>query len=165
MFHQQIFIHISPFHWQQLPCGNYYPSSRLRFNTYFINGLLVIAGGVMAEHYSAIIWVNSGCPLVITIGPSETGTSTAIRSALSLTGNHHSFYILEFYIWITCVPTPFLPLMIYYTCFRCEAQHLCQGEQCLFLGEGIPLFAAICHWWCTENQQEWGLCQRSCWSL
>ena len=63
----------------------------------FINGLLVIAGSVMAAHYSAVIRVNSGCPMVIASGPSETGKSTAIRSALSLTGNHHNFYMLLFY--------------------------------------------------------------------
>ena len=60
----------------------------------FINGLLIIAGSVMAAHYSAVIRVNSGCPMVITSGPSETGKLTAIRSALSLTGNHHNSSVL-----------------------------------------------------------------------
>ena len=54
----------------------------------FINALLVIAGGVMATHYSAVIRVNSGCYMLIASGPSETGKSTAIRSALALTGKH-----------------------------------------------------------------------------
>ena len=53
----------------------------------FIPSLVVIAGSVMALHYSAVIRVNSGCPAVIAAGPAETGKSTAIKSGLSLTGN------------------------------------------------------------------------------
>ena len=52
----------------------------------FINGLLVMAGSVMALHYTDVIKVNSGCPLVIASGPSETGKTTAITSGLSVTG-------------------------------------------------------------------------------
>lgn len=52
----------------------------------FINALLIIAGGVLALHYSAVIRVSSGCPMLIASGPSETGKSTAIKAALSITG-------------------------------------------------------------------------------
>ena len=33
-----------------------------------------------------IIKLNSGCPMIIDTGKSETGKSTAIRTAMSLTG-------------------------------------------------------------------------------
>ena len=52
----------------------------------FIQSILILAGGVMALHYQQVIKVNSGCPAIIAAGPSETGKSTYIKCALSLTG-------------------------------------------------------------------------------
>lgn len=52
----------------------------------FVSGLLVMAGCVMSLHYSAIIKLNSGCPMMVATGKSETGKSTAIKTAMSLTG-------------------------------------------------------------------------------
>lgn len=52
----------------------------------FISALLVLAGSVMALHYKSIIRLNSGCPMVIAAGESETGKSTAIKVAVALTG-------------------------------------------------------------------------------
>ena len=52
----------------------------------FVSGLLVIAGCVMSLHYSAVIRLSSGCPMIISTGESETGKSTAIKISISLTG-------------------------------------------------------------------------------
>ena len=51
----------------------------------FILGILMVAGGVMALHYSTIIQC-SGCPTVIANGVSQTGKSTALAVALSIMG-------------------------------------------------------------------------------
>ena len=50
------------------------------------NGLLVVAGCVMSLHYCVVISPNSGCPMIIATGESETGKSTAIKVAIFLTG-------------------------------------------------------------------------------
>ena len=55
----------------------------------FISSLFVIAGAIMAVHYTAVVRVNSGCPCLLALGPSETGKSTAIKVALSLAGEWH----------------------------------------------------------------------------
>ena len=52
----------------------------------FTSGLSLIGGTMMALHYRSVVRVNSGCPMMIAAGQSETGKSTAIKSALSLTG-------------------------------------------------------------------------------
>ena len=36
----------------------------------------------MALHYQQAIQVNSGCPAIIAVGPSETGKSTSIKCPL-----------------------------------------------------------------------------------
>lgn len=51
----------------------------------FIPSLLVVAGGVLALHYSTII-ESSGCPVIVANGPAQTGKTTAIKVALSLMG-------------------------------------------------------------------------------
>ena len=56
----------------------------------FVPSILIIAGGVMALHYQQVIKVNSGCPTILAMGPSETGKSTSIKCALSLTGMQHN---------------------------------------------------------------------------
>ncbi len=59
----------------------------------FISSLLTIAGSIMALHYTTIAKVFAGCPIVVCMGPSETGKTTALRSALSLIGMcWHSCY-------------------------------------------------------------------------
>ena len=52
----------------------------------FVSGLVVMAGCIMSLHYPAIIKLNSGCPMIIATGNSETGKSTAIKTAMALTG-------------------------------------------------------------------------------
>ena len=54
----------------------------------FKSSLMVIAGAIMAFHYSLIKDIYGGCPITVATGPSETGKSTAIRAALSLFGAH-----------------------------------------------------------------------------
>ena len=88
----------------------------LRHN--FISGLLVVAGSMMALHYSAVVKVNSGCPMVIASGASETGKSTAIKAALSITGNS-----------IPCVcyvasQLKHQSITMGLTCFRCKERHI-----------------------------------------
>ena len=51
----------------------------------FSSSLLVVAGGIVALHYSSIIQL-SGCPTIVAFGPSETGKTTAIRVALAISG-------------------------------------------------------------------------------
>ena len=51
-----------------------------------VNWLLVLAGCVMSMHYSAVIRLNSGCPMIISTGDGETEKSTAIKTAIFLTG-------------------------------------------------------------------------------
>ncbi len=52
----------------------------------YLAGLLTVSGGIMALHYSKIIEVLSGCPIVVAVGPSETGKSTSIKAALAFSG-------------------------------------------------------------------------------
>lgn len=52
----------------------------------FVSGLLVMAGCIMSLHYSAVIKLNSGCPMIMATGKSETGKSTAIKTAMAFTG-------------------------------------------------------------------------------
>ena len=51
-----------------------------------ISSLLVIAGGMMALHNKTLTNVYAGCPIVVCLGPPETGNTTAIKAALSVTG-------------------------------------------------------------------------------
>ena len=53
----------------------------------FIPSLLVVAGGIVALHYSSIIQL-SGCPTIVAFGPSQTGKTTAIRVALAISGKY-----------------------------------------------------------------------------
>ena len=54
----------------------------------FHSCLVIISGMIMAFHYSTIKELYGGCPVVVAMGPSETGKSTAIRAALALFGVH-----------------------------------------------------------------------------
>ena len=47
------------------------------------SALLVIAGGVMALYYNTLTTTFAGCPVVVALGPSETGKTTAIKAALA----------------------------------------------------------------------------------
>ena len=62
----------------------------------FIPAILMVAGGVMALHYSTIIQSN-GCPTIIANGPSQTGKSTAMNVALSVMGT-----LLQFSFLLSC---------------------------------------------------------------
>ena len=59
---------------------------RLSMKHNYISALLVLAGGVMALHYSTITTLFAGCPVVVALGPAETGKTTALKAALSITG-------------------------------------------------------------------------------
>lgn len=54
----------------------------------FISALLVVhvAGGVMTLHYTTLTTLFAGCPVVVAVGPAESGKTTAIKAALSITG-------------------------------------------------------------------------------
>ena len=52
----------------------------------FISALFVVAGGVMSLHYSTLTTIFAGCPIVVALGPAETGKTTAIKAALAITG-------------------------------------------------------------------------------
>ena len=54
----------------------------------FHSTLAVMTGAIMAFHYCTIKDLFGGCPIVVAMGPSETGKSTAIRAALALFGMH-----------------------------------------------------------------------------
>lgn len=54
----------------------------------FKASMMVVAGVIMAFHYSLIKDIYGGCPITVAMGPSETGKSTAIHAALSLFGAH-----------------------------------------------------------------------------
>ena len=59
----------------------------------FISCLLVITGAVMALHYTTLTRVYAGCPVVVCLGPAETGNSTVIKAALSLFGMY--FFLIQ----------------------------------------------------------------------
>lgn len=52
----------------------------------FFSALTIMAGGILALNYTTVTRQYSGCPVVIALGPSETGKSTVIKAALSITG-------------------------------------------------------------------------------
>ena len=54
----------------------------------FFSAVLVVAGGVLSLHYSTIVKEHIGCLVVVAFGPSETGKTTALTAALSLSGMH-----------------------------------------------------------------------------
>lgn len=52
----------------------------------FIPSVLMIGASIMLFHFSTITKKYGGCPIPLAIGPPETGKSTAIKAALSLSG-------------------------------------------------------------------------------
>ena len=50
----------------------------------FIQTLLVIAGSILSFHFEMILQMYSSCPIIVAMGKSETGKSTALRAGLSL---------------------------------------------------------------------------------
>ena len=50
------------------------------------SSLLVIGGVVMSLHFRSVVEEFSGCPIIVALGPPETGKTTAIRAGLSLVG-------------------------------------------------------------------------------
>ncbi len=52
----------------------------------YYSSLLIVAGGVMAMHYTHLVKLYKGCPIVYAVGPSETAKSTSIRAALAMSG-------------------------------------------------------------------------------
>ena len=52
----------------------------------FIPTLLVIGSCMAAFHFQTMVEAYSGCPIMVALGESETGKSTAIRAGLSLFG-------------------------------------------------------------------------------
>lgn len=51
-----------------------------------LSSLLTLSGVIMAFHYETILSIWSGSPIVVAVGPSETGKSTAITIGLSMIG-------------------------------------------------------------------------------
>ena len=47
---------------------------------------MVITGGVMSLHYNTFTQAYVSWPILVPHGPAETGKTTAIKAALSLTG-------------------------------------------------------------------------------
>lgn len=83
----------------------------------FISSLFVIAGAMTALHYNAVIRVNPGCPMIIASGPPETGKSTAIKVALSLTGQITFIPVINAHILpIGLFGKVFLPGITTYAC-------------------------------------------------
>ena len=70
------------------------PLIRIVLKHNFVSGLLVVAGCVMSLHYCVVISLNSGCPMIIATGESETGKSTAIKVAIFLTGTS-GYYVVK----------------------------------------------------------------------
>jgi len=64
----------------------YYITEQIALKHNFISSVLVIAAGVMALHYKILANVFGGCPIIVCLGPSEMGKTTALKAALSLTG-------------------------------------------------------------------------------
>ena len=48
----------------------------------------------MALHYTILARVFAGCPVVVCLGPAETGKSTVIKAALSLFGMYFFIQML-----------------------------------------------------------------------
>ena len=89
MYHRDTCVLSSshPFCWHHCHACYFAQSFFMKHN--FISSLFVIAGAIMAVHYTAVVCVNSGCQCLLALGPSETGKSTAIKVALSLAGEWH----------------------------------------------------------------------------
>ena len=69
----------------------------------FISSILVVAGGVMSLHYKTLTQAYAGCPIVVSHGPAETGKTTAIKAALSLTGEVlHTTYMNRLLLHCFC---------------------------------------------------------------
>ncbi len=59
-----------------------------------MTAVLMVGGPVMSFHYTQIAELYGGFPLVLAIGLTETGKSTAIKVGLSLFGMaKESFYV------------------------------------------------------------------------
>ena len=61
----------------------------------FHSALVLLGATVMAFHYDSITTQCGGCPIPVAVGPSETGKTTAILTALSLFGCHESAYYVK----------------------------------------------------------------------
>ena len=59
----------------------------------FYASLLMMAGCIMSLHYKSIVNRFNGCPSIVAEGPSETGKSTALKVALTLTGESAWLYV------------------------------------------------------------------------
>ena len=60
----------------------------------FTSALLLLGGAIMSCHYAKIVSQFGGFPIVLAIGPTETGKSTSIKAGLSLFGMAKgSFYV------------------------------------------------------------------------
>ena len=113
------------------PVGRLLSLCRIALKHNYISSLLVIAGGVLALHYKTLTKVYAGCPVVVCVGPSETGKSTAIKAALSLFG------------------------MCFNSLVNCDCEYtmstyrvtihgdICEGDKCIFLGAGCHILTAI----------------------
>ena len=74
----------------------------------FHAALLILAGSVMTMHYSSIISHFPGCPTIVAEGHAETGKSTAMSVALSITGKTFQFSetlpdLIKLLSYVTCI--------------------------------------------------------------
>ena len=65
-----------------------------------MSGLLTIVGVIMAFHYEHVLSLWGGCPIVVALGPPETGKSTAIVMGLALMGVDDFIQVCE---WIDSI--------------------------------------------------------------
>lgn len=60
----------------------------------YISALLVVGGAIMAFHYNKVATLFGGFPIVMALGETETGKSTAVKAGLSLYGmSKDGFYV------------------------------------------------------------------------
>lgn len=59
------------------------------------SAILILAGAIMAFHYAQITAKYGGFPIVLAIGPTETGKSTAIKAGLSVFGMAKDAFYVE----------------------------------------------------------------------
>lgn len=58
----------------------------------FLSSLLVVGGSIMGCHFRRIVDLFGGFSVLVAHGPTETGKSTSIRAALSLTGGQKAAF-------------------------------------------------------------------------
>lgn len=58
----------------------------------FLSSLLVVGGSIMGCHFRRVVDLFGGFSILMAFGPTETGKSTSLRAALSLSGGHRAAF-------------------------------------------------------------------------